>query len=150
MEAEYCHEPPRSSEEEDELGRSVKKFKESLGAYEQAFKLDNIWDDGEESDTEVEPLAEGMVEIKLSKETKARIRAPWSKALIVKVFGRTVGFSYLTFKINALWKPTARIDCVNLGKDYFLIKFYSSNDHDKVLKGGPWFVGEHLLAIKPW
>ena len=31
MEAEYCNEPPRSSEEEDELGCSVKKFKESSG-----------------------------------------------------------------------------------------------------------------------
>ena len=91
-----------------------------------------------------------MAEIKLSKETKAPIRAPWAKALIVKMFGRTVGFSYLTFNINALWRPTAKIDCVNLGKDYFLIKFYSSNDYDKVLKGGPWFVGENFLAIKPW
>ena len=90
-----------------------------------------------------------MAEIK-SKETKARIKAPWSKALIVKVFDRTVGFNYLTFKINALWKPTTRIDCVNLGKDYFLIKFYSFDNYDKVLNGGPWFVGEHFLAIKPW
>ena len=70
MEAEYYNEPPRSSEEEDELGRSVKKFKESSGvkqgtplrntisykdsligdipgAYQQAFKLDNVWDDEE-------------------------------------------------------------------------------------------------------
>ena len=91
-----------------------------------------------------------MAEIKLSKETKARIKAPWSKALIVKVFGRTFGFSYLASKINALWKPTTRIDCVNLGKDYFLVKFYNSDNYDKVLKGGPWFVGEHFLAIKPW
>ena len=90
-----------------------------------------------------------MAEIK-SKETKARIKAPWSKALIVKVFDRTVGFNYLTFKINALWKPTTRIDCVNLGKDYFLIKFYSFDNYDKVLNGGPRFVGEHFLAIKPW
>ena len=139
MEAEYCHEPPRSSEEEDELGHSVKKFKESSGArqftpprtlisykdslvgdipgaYEQAFRLDNVWDDGEESGAEVEPLIEGIVEVKLSKKTKARIRATWSKALTVKVFGRIVCFSYLTFKINALWKPAAKIDCVNLGK----------------------------------
>lgn len=66
------------------------------------------------------------------------------------MFGRTIGFSYLTFKINALWKPTEKIDCVNLGKDYFLIKFSSSDDYDNVLRGGPWFVGEHFLAIKPW
>nr|POF23202.1 hypothetical protein CFP56_48473 [Quercus suber] len=173
MEAEYCNEPPRSSEEEDKLGRSVKKFKESNGvkqpnltrnvisykdslvgdipgAYEQAFKLDNVWDDGEESDTEMEPLIEGMADVKLSKETKARIRAPWSKALIVKVFGRTVGFSYLSFKLNALWKPATRMDCVNLGKDYFLIKFHCTDDYDKVLRGGPRFIGEHFLAIKPW
>ena len=140
MEAEYYNEPPRSSEEEDELGRSVKKFKESSGvkqdtplqntisykdsligdipgAYQQVFKLDNVWDDDEESDTEVVPLIEGMAKVKLSKETKTCIRAPWSKALIVKVFDRTVGFSYLTFKLNALWKPATRMDCVNLGND---------------------------------
>ena len=56
----------------------------------------------------MEPLIEGMAEVKLSKETKTRIRAPWSKALIVKVFGRTVGFNYLTFKLNTLWKPATR------------------------------------------
>ena len=98
----------------------------------------------------MEPLIEGMAEVKLSKETKSRIRAPWSKALIVKVFGRTVGFSHLTFKLNALWKPATRMDCVNLGNDYFLIKFYCSDDYDKVLHRGPWFIGNHFLAIKPW
>ena len=41
-------------------------------------------------------------------------------------------------------------DCVNLGKDFFLILFSSSEDYDKVLRGGPWFVGEHFLAIRPW
>ena len=68
----------------------------------------------------------------------------------MKVFGRIVGFNYLNLKINALWRPTAKMDCVNLGKDYFLIRFHSPNDYDNVLKGGPWFVGEHFLAIKPW
>lgn len=106
--------------------------------------------DEEYSDKELEELSEGMANVELSKKTKDRIRAPWSKALIAKVYGRTVGFNYLTFKINTLWKPSARMDCVNLGKDYFLIKFSSDDDYDKVLKGGPWFVGEHFLAIKPW
>nr|POE76978.1 hypothetical protein CFP56_49691 [Quercus suber] len=103
-----------------------------------------------EFDNELEDIMEGLVEVKLSKETKNRIKAPWAKALIVKVFGRTVGYNYLTFKINAMWKPIARMDCVDLGKDFFLIKFYENGDYDKVLRGGPWFVGEHFLAIKPW
>ena len=96
----------------------------------------------------MEPLIKGIVEVKLSKETFPQIRAPWSKALIVKVYGRTV--NYLTFKINVLWKPMAKLDCVNLGKDFFFIRFSSNEDYDKVLKGGPWFVGEHFLAIKQW
>lgn len=35
---------------------------------------------------------QGFAVVILSKETKQRIRAPWVKALIVKVLGRTVGF----------------------------------------------------------
>ena len=73
----------------------------------------------EVSDTEVEELYEGMVEVSLSKETKARIRAPWSKALIVKVYGRIVGFNYLPFKINTLWNPRAKMDCMDLGRIIF-------------------------------
>ena len=98
----------------------------------------------------MEPLIEGMTEVKLSKKTKARIRAPWSKALIVKVYGRSVGFHYLTFKINALWKPTAKMDCVTLGKGFFLVRFSNSDDYDKVFQGGSWFIEEYFLPIKPW
>ena len=70
--------------------------------------------------------------------------------MIVKVYGKTVGYRYLTFKIYTLWKLVAKMDCVDLGKDFFLIKFSEDSDYDKVLRGGPWFVGEHFLAIKPW
>nr|POF22976.1 hypothetical protein CFP56_15653 [Quercus suber] len=162
-----------NSEEEDELHCNVKKFKESngarsfsqprklvsykdslvgdiLGAYEQALRFDKDWEEKYESDTELEPLLEGMAEVKLSKETKACIRVLWSKALIVKVYDRSVGFNYLTFKINTLWKPKAKMDCVNLGCDFFLIRFSSSKDYDHVLLGGPWFIGEHSLAIMLW
>nr|POE70182.1 hypothetical protein CFP56_61084 [Quercus suber] len=173
MDVEFSMPTQRSSEEEDELHRNVKKFKESNGArsftqprklvsykdslvgdipraYEQAFKFDKDWEEEYESDTELEPLLEGMAEVKLFKETKAHIKVPWSKVLIVKVYGRSVGFNSLTFKINALWKPKAKMDCVNLGRDFFLIKFSSNEDYDHVLHEGPWFIGEHFLAIMPW
>ena len=90
-----------------------------------------------------------MVKVKLSKETFFRIRAPWSKALIVRVYGRTVGLNHLTFKINALWKPVAKLDCVNLGKDFFFIRFSNSDDYDKVLKGEPWFEAK-LSSVAIW
>lgn len=173
MEPEFQHATPRSREEEEELDRSTKKFKGSSGdnpfvqtrgqvsykdsligdipgAYAQAFSFENEEVLDAESDSELEEIIEGLVEVKLAKETKSHIRAPWAKDLIVNVFGRTVGYNYLTFKINAMWKPTARMDCVDLGKDFFLIKFYENGDYNRVLRGGPWFIGEHFLAIKPW
>ena len=120
------------------------------GAFAQAFSLDIAEELNEDSDAEVEDITEGLVEVKLSKEEISHIRAPWSKALIVKVFGRSVGYNYLTFKLNDLWKLVARMDCVDLSKDFFLIKFSDEADYDKVLRGGPWFVGEHFLAMRQW
>ena len=38
----------------------------------------------------------------------------------------------------------------SVGNDYFLIKFYSSDDYDKVLRESFWFIGDHFLVIKPW
>lgn len=160
MEPKFHQENQQSREEEVELARSMKKYNNSSGAkafgqprkqvtyrdslvgdipwaYAQAFKFDRCKDAGAKLDSDLEDLNEGMAEVILSKETKSRIRAPWSKALTVKVFGRTVGYNYLAFKINALWKPAARMDCVDLSKDFFLIKFSDNDDYDKVLQGGP-------------
>ena len=41
------------------------------------------------------------------------------------------------------------MDCVDLGKDFFLIRFSCVDDFDKVLNGGPWFIGGYFLAIRP-
>jgi len=121
MEPEFQQPTQCSSEEEAELVRSVKKFKDYtrdkpfipprkqvsykdslkgniLGAYAQAFSFDKTEENEEESDLELEDLFEGMVDVKLLKETKARIRAPWAKALIVKVYRKTVEYSYVLSK----------------------------------------------------
>lgn len=96
-----------------------------------------IW----KSDVEEDSLSEGMVAILLSKEEKARIREPWGQAIIVKTFGRNVGFFFLTNRLRALWMSIGRMDCIDLGNDFFLIKFELHSNLEVVLKGDPWFVG---------
>nr|POF24288.1 hypothetical protein CFP56_40403 [Quercus suber] len=137
MEPEFQQATSCSSEEEEELIRSVKKFKDNSidkPFTEPRSRTVKIED---ESDSKMEDLTDGSAEVKLSKETKAQIKAPWSKALIVKVYGRTLGYNYLIFKINTLWNPMAKMDCVNLGKYFFLIKFSDEGDYDNFLCGGP-------------
>lgn len=100
------------------------------------------------SDDEVDDPPEGTVAIKLSKKTKINIRAKWNHSLIVKVFGRTIGFHFLHSRIMQLWKPAGRLDCIDLENDFYLVKFGLVEDFERVLKGGPWFIGEHYLTIR--
>lgn len=146
---------PRDSQ--NAWGRSNISFKDKLigeipGAYAQAFEFPNLMDSNVESDDEasIAELREGIVAVKLSRETKLRIGEPWTKAIIVKLVGRSVGFNFLQNKLNQLWKPTRRLDCVDLGNDFFLARFYSKEDLDVVLKRGLWFIGDHFLSIRPW
>jgi len=130
-------------------------FKDKLvgeipGAYTQAFNFSELMEDDAESDVEVEQLRVGLAAVKFTKEFKQQIRSPWYKALIVKVYGRTVGFNLLHAKIHSLWRPVGRLDCVGLGYDFFLIRFAQKEDYEAVLKKGPWFIGNHFLSIRPW
>lgn len=134
-------------------------FKDKLvgdipGAFMKAFDFESLMDEDLESDGENEEDVNrnraGWVNVRLSKETKRRIRGPWSRAIIVKLVGRSVGFDYLKSKLSQLWKPSARMDCVDLGFGFFLVRFYSKEDLDSVLMKGPWFIGDHFLSIRPW
>nr|POF09398.1 hypothetical protein CFP56_42430 [Quercus suber] len=170
----------RSREEDDELQRSTKKVKENSrdrvsleqyspclggegfsykekligdipGAFEQAFNFENVMETEVEFDIEEEEeLLPGEVVVKLSGDRKAKIRVAWNNGLIVKVFGRTVGYHYLVSKLTSMWKPTGKMDCIALGQDFFLIRFTLNDDHSKVLRIGPWFVGGYYLSIQRW
>lgn len=136
-------------------GASRRTFKEKLvgeipGAYAKAFDFTNLLGMEEDSDEEMDELCEGLVAIKLTRETKSRIRRPWSNALIIKLYGRTVGFNFLQSKLNIMWKPLGRLDSIDLGKDFYTVRFSVKEDMDAVLKNGPWFIGGHFLTIRPW
>lgn len=122
-------------------GRKL-SFKEKLvgaipGAFSQAFLFSDHMDAESESDDEITELNEGMAAVKLSKIDKKRIRAPWSKAFIVKVYGRSVSYNFIHTRLQTLWKPTGTLDCVDLGKDFFLVRFSLEEDHAFVLEKGP-------------
>ena len=137
-------------------GRSeANSFKEKLigdipGAYTQAFNFSDLMEDDEESDEEVENLREGLVAVKLSKDFKKKIRTPWTRALIVKVYGRGVSLSFLQSRLLSMWKPAGRLDCVDLEQGFFLTRFYLKKDYEATLQRGPGFIGEHFLSIRPW
>ena len=101
-------------------------------------------------DEEIKEVREDLASVSLLKETKQRIRASWAKAFIVKVFGKIVRYNFPHLKLKGLWKPIGRVDTVDLGRDFFLLRFLIIEDLEMVFKKGPWFIGEHFLSIRRW
>ena len=124
--------------------RSAVSYKDSLlgdlpGAYTKAFFGEDMEADAADdvsSDEEDEPAQVGEVIIKFPRDLKLRIRAPWNTSLIVKVFGRSVGYLFLVNKLKSLWQPSGGFSCVDLGLGFFLVKFAAKDDFEGVLKGG--------------
>nr|POE74267.1 hypothetical protein CFP56_52002 [Quercus suber] len=114
---------------------------EVLGAYTQAFSLGDHMEDDLESNEEVEALREGLVAVRFSKDFKHQIWSPWTRALIVKVVGWSVGISYIQNKLLSLWKLARRLDCVPLGQGFFLTRLSLKEDYEAILRKGPWFIG---------
>lgn len=166
--------PVRSREEDAKLRRSNKKVKEVhssnnstrakdgrnsykerlngviLGAYEEAISVENGMETEAKSDDKSSDLAAGIVAVNLSGARKTGIRVQWTNALIVKVVGKTVGNQFLSSRIMSLWKPVGRLVCVDLKKDFFLVRFSLKDDYVRVLKDGPWFIGGYYLSIRKW
>nr|POE84050.1 hypothetical protein CFP56_39442 [Quercus suber] len=57
-------------------------------------------DEEVDSDVEVKSIRKRLAAVKFSKEFKQQIRTPWSKALIVTVYGRMVGFNFIHNRIG--------------------------------------------------
>lgn len=73
----------------------------------------------------------------LSKEEKASLRKKWRNSLIIKVWGRTVGYNYLMRRLKSMWKPKAFIDLLAVENDYYLVKFHSVEDFKFARDEGP-------------
>ncbi|KAL9356552.1 hypothetical protein Peur_049805 [Populus x canadensis] len=74
----------------------------------------------------------------------ATLETPWRQSVIMNLLGRSSAFKLLYTKIEQLWKPTAGFDVLDLGFDYFLVKFDEKEDFDNALGRGPKMILDHF------
>ncbi|KAK2384819.1 zinc ion binding / nucleic acid binding protein [Trifolium repens] len=86
----------------------------------------------------------------LSKKEEARIQKPWRQGLIVKLFGRRIGYKALENRLKQMWVRKGVITIIDLGKDYFLIYFSNEEDYIRALEDGPWLIYDHYLIVREW
>ncbi|XP_019173794.1 PREDICTED: uncharacterized protein LOC109169367 [Ipomoea nil] len=88
--------------------------------------------------------------IKVTKEEKKRLRRPWRRSLILRVLGRTVGYSFLLQRLQRMCKTQASFDLIALTNDCYIAKFETLADYEAVKLGGPWMVLDHYLITQVW
>ena len=42
------------------------------------------------------------------------------------------------------------MDCINLSYGFSLVRFFSKEYLERVIKRGPWFIGDHFLSLRSW
>lgn len=105
--------------------------------------------DDESADVEEEDDCTCPV-VTLTKEEKRRLRKPWKHMLIVKVWGRQVGYAHLLRRIMMLWKQKTKLELIAMENNYFLAKLHSIDDYEYALFGGPWMIMDHYLLVRDW
>ncbi|XP_009795699.1 uncharacterized protein LOC142165918 [Nicotiana tabacum] len=99
---------------------------------------------------ELDAPADSSNFIPISLEEKNRIYQPWTHAIIVKVYGRKVAHQVLRQKIYTIWQPTENLPLIDLGSDFFLLKFQKEENKNHALHDGPWFIFNHFLSVRQW
>ncbi|XP_019231502.1 PREDICTED: uncharacterized protein LOC109212329 [Nicotiana attenuata] len=94
--------------------------------------------------------ARGIKQIALTEDCRQRIYEPWKSSIIIKLVGKRMLHQYLKKKIQELWHPTEDLSLIDLGEDYYIIKFRKKENMEKAINQGPWFINGHFLLIIKW
>ncbi|KAL6569274.1 hypothetical protein OROMI_013788 [Orobanche minor] len=75
---------------------------------------------------------------------------PGQESLIVKILGKNLGYKTMKYKLAQTWKLMGDFDLMDIDNGYFMVKFDSAEDLEKVIGGGLWMIFDHYLAVAEW
>lgn len=90
----------------------------------------------------------GHTNIIISKEEKEHLARLWKKTLIMKLLIKRVGYMVLKKKIEMVWTRTGSILIIDVGNNFYFVKFHAKDDYEYAFTGGPWLIFDHYLALR--
>ncbi|KAK4729524.1 hypothetical protein R3W88_022512 [Solanum pinnatisectum] len=88
--------------------------------------------------------------IPIKSADKLRLYAPRRLALIIKLVGKKMGYIYLQNRLQTLWQPSEKINLIDLGEEFYLIKLSWPENFEKILHKGPWFIVSQFISVRKW
>ncbi|KAA3483856.1 Zinc finger, CCHC-type [Gossypium australe] len=91
-----------------------------------------------------------QAEILMDPKLYEELCRPWRETLIVRLLDKKVGYQMLTRRLLTLWKPKGTISFIDVGNEFYVVKFAQREDYSTVVTGGPWIVHDSYLMVRPW
>ncbi|QHO24649.1 uncharacterized protein DS421_12g374060 [Arachis hypogaea] len=86
----------------------------------------------EESDDDeeimIEKLPNGLYNLVIGESIKCEIRKEWWESLIVKLLERKISLIAMKRRLEILWGKRGSIEVIDLGCEFFLVRFFNSED----------------------
>lgn len=79
-----------------------------------------------------------------------RYQNPWKYALVVKVFRKSLGYEYLSYKLRQIWPFINDFRTSSIGYGHYTVVLNNAEDHNRILYNGLQFVNGYFLAIRKW
>ncbi|RYR76834.1 hypothetical protein Ahy_A01g001365 [Arachis hypogaea] len=121
-----------SDREEEVLGSEEWKARRELP------KRKIVWDE------------EGCPNLILNRAEQHRLNKMWEHTLIIKLLGRRIGYGVLKKRLESMWIKEGMLTLIDVGNEFFLVRFTELEDYNWALKGGPWLIFDHYLAVQRW
>ncbi|XP_072067051.1 uncharacterized protein [Arachis hypogaea] len=88
--------------------------------------------------------------VTFTQEAKNCLAEPYKDAIVIKVLGKHYSYTALSHKLRTVWRIKGGFALLDVGFDYFLVKFDVAEEREKVFLGGPWMIEGNYVAVKPW
>lgn len=69
---------------------------------------------------------------------------------MVKLLGKSLRYNTMRDRLARTWKLGAGFEILDIGNDFFMVKFDDEADRAKVMDGGPWMIFDHYLTVQTW
>ncbi|KAJ4824931.1 hypothetical protein Tsubulata_024287 [Turnera subulata] len=142
--------PPSSSHTPTGTREPTRSFKDTLtrgtGWNEPTIDTEFSIEDG---DVQVVSSPNGPM-VQYSPSFRAKLHKNWENTLILKPWGRRIGYKALSSRLSRLWQLRNGIKVIDLDNNYYMVKFFARDDYMKVLTGGPWMILGQYLSVERW
>ncbi|CAI9094108.1 OLC1v1029782C1 [Oldenlandia corymbosa var. corymbosa] len=88
--------------------------------------------------------------ISFSDKLKGAFNKDWEHMVVVKWMGRKTTLEGIKKKIKDLWQPTQEYTILDFKQDFYGVLLSNTEDEEKALLGGPWYIGGSCLAVQKW